>query len=723
MPVNVDTLFRHIAGLESRLAMLERNQRVNNIGNATIENGTLLINDGDGNQVQALGLQPDGTYAHVVSVSTAPLAPSAPSVTPGPLGLLVAWDGTMSDGSTPLSDFSYIQVHLATSLNFTPSSATMVGTLHEAGSTLLTGLSFGVTYFCALVAINTSDNIGPASAEVSGTVLPVPGAAVTIGASQLGYLGVLNSNPYFWGADGTGWVGTSGAGTFQVSTSLPAGIPYAFGGQFTSNGTPGGIIEAFAPFPVAATTPGTQYLLTCWVYSQDTSVTLGFQWTLNGTPVSASTSAVTVTANTWTQITTVQTAPTSGVNQGYIVVQPTTPVNGHVLYATALTALPQVPGGLIQAGTITVSQLAAGIVYAGIVNGTTITGATIIADGASGEFLVYSGSPTTGNLVATVSPIAGTDSHSNSYKAGITVYDTSSTSYVQMVAGSPALLNVGTGDSAEATPGHVSGFLIGSGATRQIITDLRAARMTGQNSLAVAEIQLQSPSADLTTFQTQVSMVAQDGTNSNAVTVAPTNTTIASPLLWVTCATDMSAFASPPATPASGLIRVYNDFATSNPHLKYVDDNGKAFATGRLLCTGPPNQAISSQTPAYTALTNMSIALSPGAYMFRVLIEMKANNAANQWLTELLFSGTATCNYGFRYTSAAGVVGLNANRTAFSSALGGPATSVVDYYWAEMAGYINVTASGNLSVSGSNSAAAVSWNAFQGSFMEAFPNV
>lgn len=80
-----------------------------------------------------------------------------------------------------------------------------------------------------------------------------------------------------------------------------------------------------------------------------------------------------------------------------------------------------ITASLIAANTITAAQLAAGIVYAGIVDATTITGATIIADGSSGEILVYSGAPATGNLIGSWSAAAGTDGHSNSYPAGLSV--------------------------------------------------------------------------------------------------------------------------------------------------------------------------------------------------------------------------------------------------------------------------------------------------------------
>lgn len=76
---------------------------------------------------------------------------------------------------------------------------------------------------------------------------------------------------------------------------------------------------------------------------------------------------------------------------------------------------------VIAVNTITVSQLAAGIVYAGIVDATTITGAQFIATGLGGDILVYSGTPSSSNLIATISGIAGTDAFSTPYAAGIEI--------------------------------------------------------------------------------------------------------------------------------------------------------------------------------------------------------------------------------------------------------------------------------------------------------------
>lgn len=78
----------------------------------------------------------------------------------------------------------------------------------------------------------------------------------------------------------------------------------------------------------------------------------------------------------------------------------------------------------IAANTITAGDIAAGTVVAGFVNGTTITGATLVAYGASGDVLVYSGTPAVGNLIGSWSGAAGNDGVTgggNNYPAGLAV--------------------------------------------------------------------------------------------------------------------------------------------------------------------------------------------------------------------------------------------------------------------------------------------------------------
>jgi len=105
----------------------------------------------------------------------------------------------------------------------------------------------------------------------------------------------------------------------------------------------------------------------------------------------------------------------------------------------ALIAANTITAAQIAAGTITAAKLAAGIVVAGIVDATTITGARIINDGTSGEYLAYSGTPAAGNLIASVSPVSGTDSFGNAYLAGVTAYGSALHLFAELAGGDLSL--------------------------------------------------------------------------------------------------------------------------------------------------------------------------------------------------------------------------------------------------------------------------------------------
>jgi hypothetical protein len=416
------------------------------------------ITDATGTVRTIVGQQVDGTYTWNDVNGGTPATPDAPAVTGTFNGLFITWDGKLG-GAAPLLDFLWVQVHLSTASGFTPSSATLVGTLAAAGTFPVTGLTVGQAYYVKLVAQNTSSNTSAATAQATG--VPTSLTASLMGPS----LGTLNANPYFTGGDGSGWAGVSGS--FSVSSTPPSGSPYPYAGYFsvTTAGVGAAAKESGAPFAVSG---GTQYLLTAWVYTPTTSAVLGFDWQ-NSSHVllSASTQATTVPANTWTLVTVVLTSPGSAV----WAVPRISPADGsgNSIYFGAIIALAQVPGSLIQAGTVTATQvaantitaaqiasgtitaaqiaastitgakiaantitasniaagtitaglLAASIVVAGIVNGTTITGATLVADGSSGEVLVYSGTPAAGNLIGSWSGASGTDVSGNSYPQGL----------------------------------------------------------------------------------------------------------------------------------------------------------------------------------------------------------------------------------------------------------------------------------------------------------------
>jgi len=181
----------------------------------------------------------------------------------------------------------------------------------------------------------------------------------------------------------------------------------------------------------------------------------------------------------------------------------------------------------ILAGTITATQIAAGIIIAGVVNGTTITGATIIADGASGEFLAYSGSPATGNLIVSVSGAAGTDGFSNAYAQGLEVHlggivldnqssgptaVTGASVLYSSTAGRPRYLSQSGSDSILQRSGtNVSQFTVGNTATNTIISAPLAYFANEGNQNSEFEIQIDGTATGGTSGQNLNFALFSDG--------------------------------------------------------------------------------------------------------------------------------------------------------------------------------------------------------------------
>ncbi|SNS11535.1 hypothetical protein SAMN05443665_100159 [Actinomadura meyerae] len=100
--------------------------------------------------------------------ATPPPVPSAPVVTAYLGQLKAVWDGLGAFGEVMPADFARCEVHLSTVNGFTPSSATLVDTLRTAGTSVLTGLTYGTEYFVRLVTVDVSGNASAASVQASG---------------------------------------------------------------------------------------------------------------------------------------------------------------------------------------------------------------------------------------------------------------------------------------------------------------------------------------------------------------------------------------------------------------------------------------------------------------------------------------------------------------------------------------------------------------------------
>lgn len=137
----------------------------------------------------------------------------------------------------------------------------------------------------------------------------------------------------------------------------------------------------------------------------------------------------------------------------------------------AWAAAPFNASDVLETGTIIANLIAAGTVVAGIINGTTVQAAQYIADGTSGEFLIYASAPAAGNLVLSVSPVAGADSHGNTYKDGIGIYHSTGVLqlHVNATVGAPAL-ELPTGVSTESAGAAIYSLPVNTGLADEFIT-------------------------------------------------------------------------------------------------------------------------------------------------------------------------------------------------------------------------------------------------------------
>lgn len=193
---------------------------------------------------------------------------------------------------------------------------------------------------------------------------------------------------------------------------LPASLANIGGSKvYVQAGTPAGNIPVNSVWFDTSNGSLQTWTGTAWVNQAFSAQNLIQAATILGTQIaSQSVTAGNIANGT---LTTAQIAAAAGILGSQIA---SATITGANIAANTITA------SNIAANTITASQLAANIVYAGIVNGTTITGAQLIATGTNQNVLAYNGTPAAGNMLASVSPVAGTDSHANPYQQGLAVY-------------------------------------------------------------------------------------------------------------------------------------------------------------------------------------------------------------------------------------------------------------------------------------------------------------
>lgn len=240
--------------------------------------------------------------------------------------------------------------------------------------TVLQGAAGGVPQGSSVGSTVNGSQVGPGA--IGGGQ-----AAVTLSARSIGGITqfISAATPYKWAFAVTG---TPADNSYFTCTTVQS-LPVAVGDTFSNTGGLG------SPFTVTST-------------EQAGSGLVNVHFTPDATGVmSSGTVQGGTNGDTW-----VNTSAGNQLNQWN---------------AGAWNAIQWNAANVITANTITASQIAAGIVIAGIVNGTVIQGATVIADGTSGEILVYSGTPALGNLIGSWSGANGTDAQGNAFHTGLEV--------------------------------------------------------------------------------------------------------------------------------------------------------------------------------------------------------------------------------------------------------------------------------------------------------------
>lgn len=172
---------RELAALRTDVDTVQRGLRATQLQNASIESGTLVVRDGDGNVRQTIGMQPDGSAATVaMNAPTPPPIPNTPELSPIAAGVMVSWNGEFTTGARP-ADFSHIQIHTGGTDSFIWGPSTLVGTMSDAGQFPLAPLPSGSPVYVLFVAVNTSGLESEPSMVASATPTQVVAQAVLDG--------------------------------------------------------------------------------------------------------------------------------------------------------------------------------------------------------------------------------------------------------------------------------------------------------------------------------------------------------------------------------------------------------------------------------------------------------------------------------------------------------------------------------------------------------------
>ncbi|GAA4951935.1 hypothetical protein GCM10023224_40750 [Streptomonospora halophila] len=175
----IDRLARELANMQRDMDALKRGQRRPQLANSSTT-GTLTFMDPETEEVRLrIGRTADG-FGLITEGGDPPTAPTAPTVAPAPLGLMVSWDGELATEVALGPEFDHVNVYVADTDDF--AAATLAGTIPRAGGVApIVPLEVAQTYHVWLVGVTTGGVSGDPSASVSGVPegvggVPEPGS-------------------------------------------------------------------------------------------------------------------------------------------------------------------------------------------------------------------------------------------------------------------------------------------------------------------------------------------------------------------------------------------------------------------------------------------------------------------------------------------------------------------------------------------------------------------
>jgi hypothetical protein len=317
----------------------------------------------------------------------------------------------------------------------------------------------------------------------------------------------------------------------------------------------------------------------------------------------------------------------------------------------------------------------------------TITGTDYIIN-SSGAFF-YSGTPALGNLIASITQAAGTDAFGNAYYTGFCAYGTALGGAAQITQVNSSLIQVGladqyTGVAANGIPAVIADGNIGGPGGRGALTIQSPSTAVAD---AVMELDLNSAAAQ-GTGQPAAAFFGNIGFGGQGFSTKPTSNTTFQPLLY---------------TDAAAIPRCFNS-STFDGTLSVVGRDWNH--------SGTINSATFSNI--------LSVACASGqTYKFDMMLFLTAAHSAGQWQIQVAGPTNSLLDYNFKWTSAAGVTGLNVGRATLSATQAGPNPSVTGAYWAEIHGFITTTAAGHIVIKAASSTGATdTWTYDISSFLE-----